>query len=70
MMEEEKKEKTESVRRNVGPILCIALAVFDPHKGPTIALQEPRGMIEEPAFHAISDYVIPKPQLYNKLVVV
>ena len=49
--------------------LALFFAKFDNHFGRTLTYQEPRDAISSDEFDAIAEYLIPKPQLCNKLSV-
>jgi len=41
---------------------------FHPTQGPKIGFQSPEGFVSPETFDAISDYIIPKPQLFSRLI--
>lgn len=49
-------------------LLAIFLVEFDNHVGRTLAFQEPEDTFSADEFDDISDYLIPKPQLCGRLV--
>mmetsp|Transcript_15565 Transcript_15565/g.25778 ORF Transcript_15565/g.25778 Transcript_15565/m.25778 type:complete len:405 (+) Transcript_15565:9-1223(+) len=49
---------------------CIFFAEFDNVVGPRVAHQAPREYLTQEVFDAVSEYVIPKPQLAEKLITV
>jgi len=52
----------------VAPV-AVLFAEFDNRLGRTLSLQEPAGYLSPEAFDDISDYLIPKPQLCGRLIV-
>eukprot|EP01135_Chromosphaera_perkinsii_P002494 Nk52_evm10s224 gene=Nk52_evmTU10s224 len=61
-----------NVKAEEGPICCIAYADFHPLKGPRLVLKDPQDTqyFDENDFNSISDYIITKPQLSNRLIVI
>jgi len=49
--------------------VAVLFAEFDNRLGRTLSLQEPGGFLSPEAFDDISDYLIPKPQLCGRLIV-
>ena len=52
------------------PIQTIFLCEFHPHRGPIISCQYPENSISKDLFDSISVYLIPKPQLYKRIITV
>ena len=49
-------------------LLGVFYAEFHPVQGPRIAFQWPPGLMASDLFDAMSEYLIPKPQLCGRLV--
>eukprot|EP00729_Bicosta_minor_P015876 gene15876-461_t len=52
------------------PIRCIVLSKFDVTLGPKVVVQAPEGVLSKAQFDPIKKYLIPKPELCNRLVTV
>ena len=51
------------------PLRAVLFCEFDNSVGRTLAFQEPAGFISADEFDAISEFLIPKPQLCGRLLV-